>query len=296
MSLTASAPPRPYNPIVRIDPHTHSSCSDGTQTPAKLIASAVECGLDVIGLTDHDTTDGWHQAAQAIEGTGLKLLRGMEISCSYQGITLHLLSYLHDPDNVALNRELRRSHEARHERARLMVERLSKDYPITWEEVVSQAAAGATLGRPHIADALVAAGAFKDRSEVFAGPLKPGSPYTVERYAPDPVKACALVRAAGGVPVVAHPRAASRSKRLIPDEVFARMAEVGLAGLEVYHRDHDDAARAQALRLAKDLGLGISGSSDYHGAGKPNRLGENLMPVEFYELIVDQGLLPILEG
>jgi PHP domain protein len=247
-------------------------------------------------LTDHDTTDGWHQAAQAIEGTGLKLLRGMEISCSYQGITLHLLSYLHDPDNVALNRELRRSHEARHERARLMIEKLSKDYPITWEEVVAQAAPGATLGRPHIADALVAAGAFKDRSEVFAGPLKPGSPYTVERYAPDPVKACALVRAAGGVPVVAHPRAASRSKRLIPDEVFARMAEVGLAGLEVYHRDHDDAARAQALRLAKDLGLGISGSSDYHGAGKPNRLGENLMPVEFYERVVEQGLLPILEG
>jgi PHP domain protein len=98
------------------------------------------------------------------------------------------------------------------------------------------------------------------------------------------------------VPVVAHPRAASRSKRLIPDEVFARMAEVGLAGLEVYHRDHDDVARAQALRLAKDLGLGISGSSDYHGAGKPNRLGENLMPVEFYERVVEQGLLPILEG
>lgn len=152
MSLTAPEPPRPYNPIVRIDPHTHSSCSDGTQTPAQLIASALECGLDVIGLTDHDTTDGWHQAAQAIEGTGLKLLRGMEISCSYQGITLHLLSYLHDPDNVALNRELRRSHEARHERARLMVERLSKDYPITWEEVVAQAAPGATLGRPHIAE------------------------------------------------------------------------------------------------------------------------------------------------
>ena len=116
---------------MRIDPHTHSSCSDGTQTPAQLVASALECGLDVIGLTDHDTTDGWHQAAQAIEGTSLKLLRGMEISCSYQGITLHLLSYLHDPDNVALNRELRRSHEARHERARLMVERLSKDYPLT---------------------------------------------------------------------------------------------------------------------------------------------------------------------
>lgn len=96
--------------------------------------------------------------------------------------------------------------------------------------------------------------------------------------------------------MVAHPRAASRSKHLIPDEVFARMAEVGLAGLEVYHRDHDDVARAQALRLAKDLGLGISGSSDYHGAGKPNRLGENLMPVEFYERVVEQGLLPILEG
>ena len=116
----------------------------------------------------------------------------------------------------------------------------------------------------------------------------------MRHWALDPVRACELVRSAGGVPIAAHPRAARRQRRLVPDSVFAAMAEAGLAALEVDHRDHDPADRQAARTLAHDLGLGMSGSSDYHGSGKPNRLGENLMPLELLDRIVDEGALPLI--
>ena len=279
---------------MRIDPHTHSACSDGTDSPAALMAAAARAGLDVVGLTDHDTTAGWAEAAAAVATTGVSLLRGTEISCAADGVTLHLLAYLFDPEDAALSEALDRARRSRDGRARRMVERLAADYPITWQDVVGHSAQAATIGRPHIADALVAAGCFPDRSAAFAGPLAAGSPYYVRHWALDPVRACELVRAAGGVPVAAHPRAASRQRRLVPDETFARMAEAGLAALEVDHRDHGPAQREQARRLAARLGLGCSGSSDYHGAGKPNRLGENLMPPELLERIVAEGALPLV--
>ena len=279
---------------MRIDPHTHSACSDGTDAPAELMAAAARAGLDVVGLTDHDTTAGWAEAAAAVATTGVSLLRGTEISCAADGVTLHLLAYLFDPEDAALSEALDRARRSRDGRARRMVERLAADYPITWQDVVGHSAQAATIGRPHIADALVAAGCFPDRSAAFAGPLAAGSPYYVRHWALDPVRACELVRAAGGVPVAAHPRAASRQRRLVPDETFARMAEAGLAALEVDHRDHGPAQREQARRLAARLGLGCSGSSDYHGAGKPNRLGENLMPPELLERIVAEGVLPLV--
>ena len=175
-----------------------------------------------------------------------------------------------------------------------MVERLAEDYPVTWQDVLDQAGGAVTIGRPHIADALVAAGSFPDRSAAFAGPLATSSPYYVHHWALDPVEACVLVRAAGGVPVAAHPRAATRQRRLVPDETFAAMAEAGLAALEVDHRDHGPAQREAAHRLARRLGLGESGSSDYHGTGKPNRLGENLMPSALLEQIVAEGRLALV--
>lgn len=279
---------------VRIDPHTHSSCSDGTDTPAELMAAAARAGLDVVGLTDHDTTDGWAEAAAAVGPTGVTLLRGTEISCAADGVTLHLLAYLFDPADPDLVRSLARSRSSRATRARDMVERLAEDYPVTWQDVLDQAGGAVTIGRPHIADALVAAGSFPDRSAAFAGPLATSSPYYVRHWALDPVEACVLVRAAGGVPVAAHPRAATRQRRLVPDETFAAMAEAGLAALEVDHRDHGPAQREAAHRLARRLGLGESGSSDYHGTGKPNRLGENLMPPALLEQIVAEGRLALV--
>ncbi|MDU0347631.1 PHP domain-containing protein [Actinomyces sp. MRS3W] len=279
---------------MRIDPHTHSSCSDGTDAPAQLMAAAARAGLDVVGLTDHDTTEGWVQAAAAVADTGVTLLRGAEISCSSDGVTLHLLAYLFDPGYTPLAEALAHARNSRSTRTRRMVELLSADFPIGWDDVLAQATDAATIGRPHIADALVAAGAFPDRSAAFAGPLATGSPYYVPHWALDPVEACELVRAAGGVPVAAHPRATGRQRRLMPDETFARMAQAGLAALEVDHRDHNPAQREQARALAQRLGLGMSGASDYHGAGKPNRLGENLMPLELLDRIVSEGSLPLL--
>ncbi|CAM2809118.1 PHP domain-containing protein [Actinomyces slackii] len=280
---------------MRIDPHTHSACSDGTDTPAQLMAAAAVAGLDVIGLTDHDTTAGWDEAAAAVAGTGVALLRGTEISCSSNGVTLHLLAYLHRPDDPGLTAAFERARASRETRARQMVERLSADYPISWTDLVEQTRGTVTIGRPHIADALVAAGCFPDRSAVFAGPLATASPYYVRHWALDPVKACALVRAAGGVPVAAHPRAGRRQRRLVPDEVFAQMADAGLAALEVDHRDHDEAQRQEARSLARRLGLGESGASDYHGGGKPNALGENLMAPALLERIVSEGALGLVE-
>ena len=279
---------------MRIDPHTHSACSDGTDTPAELMAAAARAGLDVVGLTDHDTTTGWSQAAAAVPATGVTLLRGTEISCAADGVTLHLLAYLFDPEDAALRDAFARARRSRDDRARRMVERLATDYPITWQDVVEQAPQAVTIGRPHIADALVSSGCFPDRSAAFAGPLATDSPYYVRHWALDPVRACELVRSAGGAPIAAHPRAARRQRRLVPDSVFAAMAEAGLAALEVDHRDHDPADRHAARTLAHDLGLGMSGSSDYHGSGKPNRLGENLMPLELLDRIVDEGALPLI--
>jgi len=281
-------------PSARIDPHTHSACSDGTEAPAELMAAAARAGLDVVGLTDHDTTAGWQEAAAAVPSTGVALLRGTEISCSADGVTLHLLAYLFNPDDEALTTAFATSRSSRESRGQRMVELLSEDYPVTWQDVLEQAAGARTIGRPHIADALVAAGCFQDRAAAFAGPLATSSPYYVRHWALDPVEACRLVRAAGGVPVAAHPRAAKRQRRLVPDETFARMTEAGLAALEVDHRDHDAAQREQARALAERLGLGMSGASDYHGAGKPNRLGENLMPVALLEQVLDEGALGLV--
>jgi 3',5'-nucleoside bisphosphate phosphatase len=259
---------------VRIDLHTHSYVSDGTQPPGDVVASAAQAGLDVVALTDHDTTAGWEEATAAAVQHGIGLVRGIEISCASDGISVHLLGYLHDPADAALLAELERSRSSRHTRAERIVSKLSADVPITYEEVLETAAPGATVGRPHIADALVAKGVVATRDDAFADYLYTGSPYHASHYAPDPVTAVRLVNAAGGVAVMAHPFAGRRG-RLVGDEVIEAMAAAGLAGLEAHHRDHTSADVAHAEEMARRLGLFVTGSSDYHGAGKVNVLGEN---------------------
>ncbi|MGN6302358.1 MAG: PHP domain-containing protein [Angustibacter sp.] len=259
---------------MRTDLHTHSTVSDGTQPPAEVVASAREAGLDVLALTDHDSTGGWAEAAEAARRLGVRLVPGMEISCGSRGVSVHVLSYLHDPDDVTLAAEVDDARDSRHHRAERMVELLARDVDVSWADVQEQVADGATIGRPHIADALVARGVVRDREEAFAGLLSSRGPYYVRHYAPDPVHAVRLVVAAGGVPVMAHPMARRRG-RVVADEVIEQMADAGLAGLEVYHRDHDHEEREHLLALARRLDLLVTGSSDYHGAGKPNRLGEN---------------------
>jgi len=274
---------------VRIDLHTHTRHSDGTDSPAELMANAAAAGLDAIGLTDHDTIAGWPEAAAHVATSGVALVPGAELSCTASGISVHLLSFLHDPEDPDLRRESARARESRDNRAREMVRRISADYSITWADVQAQAGPNATIGRPHIADALADKGYVPDRSAAFERILAAGGPYYVSYYAQDVIQAVRRVRAAGGVPILAHPRARARG-RVISDDVIAAMTEAGLAGLEVDHRDHTDSDRAQLRALAHDLDLLITGASDYHGAGKVNELGENTTDPEVLEQIQAQGM------
>jgi predicted metal-dependent phosphoesterase TrpH len=279
-----------------IDLHAHSTVSDGTESPSELVEAAAAAGLDVLAITDHDTTGGWAEAAAAAEQTGIALVRGIEISCHYHGSSVHLLGYLTDPDDPALTAELSRARESRATRLERMVERMTQDgIPITYDEVLTQVAPGATAGRPHIADALVAAGLVPHRDAAFVDWLSDQSPYYVSHYAIDPVRAVRQVRAAGGVAVVAHPFTRTRGTT-VPDSFIGELAEAGLAGLEAYHRDHGPEEIARAERLAAEHGLLLTGSSDYHGTGKRNRLGENTTEPEVLAQIVAQssGVTPLV--
>ncbi|MFB9375550.1 PHP domain-containing protein [Kineococcus gynurae] len=267
---------------MRIDLHTHSAVSDGTETPTELVASAAAAGLDVVALTDHDTTAGWDEAFAAGQRHGVRVVPGVEISCQRRGISVHLLAYHHDPAEPVLRELLTRSRESRESRARRMVDNLTPVTGLTWAAVQAQVADGATIGRPHLADALVAAGIVPDRDEAFRTWLSARSPYFVPHVAPDPAEAVRLVRAAGGVPVVAHP-AASKRGRCLTEEDIEEMVAAGMLGIEVDHRDHTEDERARLRRWADAFGLLITGSSDYHGTGKQNRLGENTTRPEVYE-------------
>jgi hypothetical protein len=263
-----------------IDLHTHSTASDGTEPPETVVEAAARAGLDVMALTDHDTYAGWPAAARAAEQLGVSLVRGVEVSCSRGGISVHLLGYLVDPEAAGLRAELERARDSRVTRIDRMVGRMAADgIPVSLEEVRALAGAGATLGRPHIADVLVSNGYVATRDEAFRDLLRNGSRYYASHYAPDPVHAVELVREAGGVPVMAHPFANARGWT-VGDEVIEAMAEAGLAGLEAYHRDHRPSEVAHAEALATRLGLFVTGSSDYHGTGKENRLGENTTTAE----------------
>ena len=279
-----------------IDLHTHSTASDGTDSPAGVVRAAAAAGLTVVGLTDHDTTAGWDEAMAAASDTGTALVRGMEISAQARvgsrAVSVHLLSYLHDPDHAGLAEELDRTRAARDSRAAHMVRLLAEDYPITWQDVQEQTGPDATIGRPHLADALVAAGVVADRDEAFAAILHPGTRYYVRHYAPDAVDVVRLVRDAGGVPVFAHPGADGRGL-IVSDETIAQLADAGLAGLEVFHRDHDAAARRRLAELADRHDLLVTGSSDYHGRGKTNRIGEHTTSPDVLRQIVEQGTLEV---
>lgn len=278
---------------VRIDLHAHSDASDGTESPAQVVVAAAEAGLDVVALTDHDTTRGWAEAAATAREVGVALVRGVELSCRHHGRSLHLLSYLHDPEHPALLGEAERVRTARQDRARQMVDRLSRDFPLTWADVEEQTTGDATVGRPHIADALVALGVVPDRSTAFADILATGSPYWVPHHAIRLPDAIELVLEAGGVPVLAHPGSVERG-RPVDESELADLVRHGLAGVEVWHRDNPPAEQRQLAALAERFELLATGSSDYHGAGKPNRLGEHLTDPLVLELIEGSGRLEVV--
>ncbi len=268
------------------DLHLHSDHSDGTGRPADVVASAHAAGLGTIALTDHDTTSGWAEAAESAGSLGMTFLPGMELSARHEWRSVHVLAYLFDPDAPALRALTDRIRSSRLTRAREMAERIGRDYDLTWDDVLDQTATDATVGRPHLADALVAKGHVRDRGEAFAGILSPGSDYYVALYAPDPVTAVAAVADAGGVPIIAHP--AGRAG-LLPDRIVEGMLAAGLAGFELGHRENREPALGELRELVRRRDLIVTGSSDYHGLGKPNQPGEHTTTDEMVARIIARG-------
>jgi predicted metal-dependent phosphoesterase TrpH len=276
---------------MRIDLHTHSTASDGTDTPAGLVDAAARAGLDVVAITDHDTTAGWAQAAEALP-PGLTLVPGAELSAisvdprTGRHVSVHLLAYLFDPLSAALVTEQSRLRAERRMRLRAMAQRMADDgLPIDADEVMAALPVDAPAGRPHLAQALVRAGKVADVNQAFAEYLGNGRGYYLPRQDTPVEIAIEMIADAGGVTVIAHPFARSRGATVTP-EVLAELAERGLTGVEVDHPNHDEATRAELRGLARELGMVQTGSSDYHGTNKTIAIGAETTDPEQFEALV----------
>ena len=263
---------------MRIDLHTHSRVSDGTDTPTSLVLKALEAGLDVISLTDHDTFDGVAEASAAGKRVGVRVIPGIEMSTDVAGHSVHLLGYGCDMHNVALNTELAELRRGRSGRLPAMCGKLSRaGVPVTMDDIRASSPSARTLGRPHVADALVAKAYVKDRSEAFDRFLAEGKPGFVARYSTDLARAITLVHEAGGVAVIAHPWGRGNQNVVTAGLLESLVAGYGLDGIEVDHEDHDADTRRLLFEMGARLGLVRTGSSDYHGEGKNGHaLGCNL--------------------
>ena len=271
-----------------IDLHTHTNCSDGTDSPRELVNKAIVQGLELLGITDHDTTSGWAEATESLRGS-LKLVLGSEISClTNDGVSVHMLGLLFDSKHEEMQRVLEETRDGRLPRMRKMIEKMrAEGIDISIQDVELAMPAGATMGRPHLADALVAKKIVKSRDEAFVDLLHNESRFYVSHAAPTPIEAISLIRRAGGVAVIAHPFASHRGQ-ILKAEDFSELVAAGLNGIEVDHRDQSPAERAMLRTIAHELGLVITGSSDYHGTGKLNSLAENHTHKEQWEKLESQ--------
>ena len=271
-----------------IDLHTHTTCSDGTDSPRELVNKAIVQGLQVLGISDHDTTAGWEEATQTLRGS-LQLALGAEISClTHDGISVHMLGMLFDPKHAEMQQVLEETRDGRLPRMRKMIEKMREEgMDISIEDVKKAMPDGATMGRPHLADALVAKKIVKSRDEAFIDLLHNDSRFYVSHAAPTPAEAIALIRRAGGVAVIAHPFASHRGQ-ILQTEDFAELVAAGLNGIEVDHRDQNPDERAMLRVIARELDLVVTGSSDYHGTGKLNSLAENHTHREQWEKLEAQ--------
>jgi len=272
---------------MRIDLHTHSAVSDGTDTPAELVEKARAVGLDVVALTDHDTFDGLDEAAAAGERVGIQVVRGMELSCSRHGSSVHVLAYGADPASTGLSAEMALVRDGRLGRlAGVLAKLAALGVPVSEAEVMAQVGTSPSIGRPHIADALIEAGHVRDRQEAFDRFLADGGPAHVHRYTIEVERGIDLVHEAGGVAVIAHPWGRGRERLLPASAIQALVRDHGLDGIEVDHQDHDADIRRRLHTLADSLGLLPTGSSDYHGTGKLDHdLGCNTTDPEVFDEI-----------
>lgn len=270
-----------------IDLHLHSNVSDGTGSPSEVVREAHAAGIRTMALTDHDTAAGWDEAREECQRLGMTFIPGLEFSSRIENGSIHILAYLVDPDYAPLAEELNKLQHDRENRLRQMTENVSADYDITWEHVMEQiSVSGKSVGRPHLADALVARGIIAERGDAFEGILSNKGPYYVSQYALDPVSAVKLIRAAGGVPVMAHP---TTKGRVAPMHYIDALIDAGLGGYEIEHRENMEPGKTILRELCLERGLIITGSSDYHGTGKPNQPGENTTESEMLAKIIEQG-------
>jgi predicted metal-dependent phosphoesterase TrpH len=276
---------------VVIDLHTHSSESDGTDSPAELVRAAGLAGLDAVAITDNDTAAGWAAAAAALP-PGLRLVRGAELSCACpdgrgRTITVHLLAYLYDPTHAALMAEQSRLREERRHRLQKMAEMMKADgFPIDPADLMSRQPFDAPAGRPHLAQALIRAGVVSSVDEAFATYLT-GGRYYVGRTDTPVERAIEMIAEAGGVTVLAHPFAVSRGP-IVTADVVRSLAAAGLGGIEVDHPDHDAPTRVALRSLASELDLIVTGSSDYHGTNKTVRLGAETTAPEMLDALAER--------
>ena len=292
-----------------IDLHTHSRASDGSESPAEVIAAAARAGIHTVALTDHDTVSGWAEATEAATALGVGFIPGIEPSTqvfdetnNFEPHSVHLLGYLLDPEHPVLVEELVKLRSHRDNRLQLMVDKLAKDFPISWLEVRAGIPEGATPGRPHIAEVLIAKGIVRDTTEAFEHILAGDGPYHVPHYAPTLETGIRVIREAGGVPVLAHPLSRGGTPltdvRGPIDEAVARYqrwCELGLLGVELHHRENVPEQQPALDDVAQRLGLIVTGSSDYHGSKKPNPLGEHTTSPESLRQILDTatGVRPV---
>jgi 3',5'-nucleoside bisphosphate phosphatase len=266
------------------DLHTHSTRSDGTLSPTEVVALAAERELTGIALTDHDTTAGLDEARTAARGHGLAVLTGIEFSAEYDGQPVHVLGYAFDPAEPRFLAKREWIRDGRVRRANRMVARLRELGADVRLERVLELAAGGSVGRPHVARAMVEAGVVPDISSAFSPEwIGTGGRAYVAKDAVTPVEAVELIRGAGGAVVLAHPSIHAGAKS-VPEPVIRAMAAAGMAGLEVDHPDQSEEDRAHWRELAAELGLETTGSSDCHGALYGYRMGVCRTP----EQVVDR--------
>ena len=275
---------------MRIDLHSHTTISDGIDTPEELIGLAKSVGISALAITDHDSVLGWMSLRDLSSSGELMVIPGAEISTRTEsGMSVHILGYLFDPENEVLRKYMELTRDDRVPRIKRMIKLLNEaDIPVTFDDVVSKSGSNSTIGRPHLADALIGLGIVTSREEAFAHYLHNESPFYVGHFAPTPEQAIAAIAESGGVSILAHGLAGSRGEVLTLDQI-EELISCGLNGVEVYHRDHDQSARESLRELAERLDAFATGSSDYHGAQYGQMLGMEVTAPEVLESILEQG-------
>jgi len=252
-----------------VDLHTHSTASDGTETPQAVAELAAAAGLHALALTDHDTLSGLAEAGTAAAAAGIELVPGVELSVDHSGVKIHMLAYFIEPGSGPLQDELAMLRAGRDDRNPAIVEKLTElGFPITMAEVEAQSS-GETVGRPHIAAALVARGYVADNAEAFDRWIGDDGPAYVERHRLTAIQAIELAHASGGVISIAHPFTMKLEAQPLVDLV-RELAEAGLDGIEALHSTHSAQTRTCLTEIAESLGIVATGGSDFHGAGKPD--------------------------